>query len=70
VANDTNPQVAGSNSPTLSYSGLSAQSPVFTLLTSTLAGVLGPILQAAGVSVGGAEVADLSTNCGAISLVQ
>ena len=32
--------------------------------------VLGPVLQAAGVTVGGAEVADLSTTCGAVSLVQ
>ena len=29
-----------------------------------------PILQAAGVTVGGAEVAYLSTNCDAVSLVQ
>lgn len=69
VANGTNPQVAASITPP-SYSGLNPLSPVFTLLTSTLAGVLVPILQAAGVSVGGAEVADLSTNCGSVSLVQ
>ncbi|HXY29039.1 MAG TPA: pilus assembly protein TadG-related protein [Acidimicrobiales bacterium] len=67
---DTNPITVGSNSPTLSYSGLSTSSPVYTLLTSTLAGVLGPVLQAAGVPVGGAEVADLSTNCDAVSIVQ
>jgi hypothetical protein len=41
-----------------------------TLLTSTLTPVLGPILQAAGVSVGGVTVADLSYNCGAVSLVK
>ena len=49
---------------------MSGSSPVFTLLTSTLAGVLGPILQASGVTVGGAEVAYLSTDCDAVSLVQ
>jgi hypothetical protein len=43
---------------------------VFTLLSSTLPGVLGPVLQATGVTVGGAEVADLSTNCGSVSVVQ
>jgi len=69
-AADTNAITVGSNSPTLSYSGLSGSSPVYTLLTSTLPGVLGPVLQAAGVPVGGAEVADLSTNCNAVSIVQ
>jgi len=70
VSAGTNPITVGTNNPTLSYSGLSPLSPVFTLLTSTLAGVLGPVLQAAGVTVGGAEVADLSTTCDAVSLVQ
>jgi hypothetical protein len=39
-------------------------------LTSTLQPVLGPILQAAGVSVGGAVVADLNYNCGAVSIIK
>ena len=69
-AADTNPITVGSNSPTLSYAGLSSLSPVYTLLTSTLPGVYGPVLQAAGVTVGGGEVADLSTNCNAVSIVQ
>jgi hypothetical protein len=68
---DTNPQTVDSITPP-SYSGLTATnpSPLYTLATSTLFGVLEPILQAAGVSMGGAEVADLSTNCGSVSLVQ
>ena len=75
AAADTNPITVSSNStspyyPVPSYSGLSPSSPVFTLLTSTLPGVLGPVLQASGVSVGGAQVADLSTQCDAVSLVQ
>ncbi len=66
----SNPFTVGS--PALSYSGLTVTnpSPLYTLLTSTLSGVLAPILQAAGVSLGGAQVAGLSTNCGAVSLVQ
>jgi hypothetical protein len=40
------------------------------LLTSTLPPVLGPVLQAAGVSVGAVSVADLNYNCGAVSIVQ
>ncbi len=67
---DTNPITVGSNSPTLSYSGLSGSSPVYNLLTSILPGVYGPVLRAAGVPVGGADVADLSTNCNAVSIVQ
>ena len=71
VGNGTNPQLAGTTTPSLNYTGPTGNfSQVQTLLTSTLSTVLGPILQAAGVTVGGAEVADLSTNCGAVSLVQ
>jgi uncharacterized membrane protein len=66
LSSNANPQQAGSTSPALTYSGLSSTSPAYTFLTSTLAGVLGPVLQAAGVSVGGADVAFLGAN----SLVQ
>ena len=66
VANDTNPQVVGTSTPTLATGSLA----VGTLTGSVLNGVVGPILQAAGVAVGGAEVADLSTNCGSVALVQ
>jgi uncharacterized membrane protein len=60
-----NPVDAGSNTPTLIYSGTS--NPILTQLA---AGVLAPVLQTAGVAVGGAQTTDLSTNCGAVSLVQ
>jgi len=69
-AANTNPTSIGSTAPTLSYSGLTATGFANTLLTSTLQPVLGPILQAAGVSVGGAVVADLNYNCGAVSIVK
>jgi uncharacterized membrane protein len=52
-----------------SYNGLSTSSPAYSVLT-TLAGSLVPVLQASGVAVGGAQVAYLSTNCDAVSLVQ
>jgi hypothetical protein len=64
---NTNPTSYGTSMPT--YSG-TATGFAATLLTSTLSSVLGPILQAAGVSVGGVSVADLSYNCGAVSLVK
>jgi len=71
----TNPIVVSSNASypyyaTPSYAGLSPSSPVYNLLFSTLGGVLTPVLEAAGVAVGGADVADLSTQCDAVSLVQ
>ncbi len=62
---DTNPVSSGSTTPTLVYSGTS--NPVLTALA---AGVLAPVLQTVGVAVGGAQTTDLSTNCGAVSLVQ
>lgn len=62
----TNPQVVGTTTPTLTAGSL----VVGTLSGSVLNGVVGPILQAAGVSVAGAEVADLNANCGSVALVQ
>jgi len=77
VAADTNPITVSSNTtspyyPTPNWSGFSLgiSNPAYPVVTGQLAGVLGPVLQAAGVAVGGAEVADLSTNCDAVSLVQ
>ena len=72
VQNGTNPQSAGTTTPNPSWSGLTVTNPsaLYTLLTSTLQGVLGPILQVSGVSVGGAQVTDLSSNCGSVALVQ
>lgn len=68
----SNPLTPPALTPAFSYSGLTVptSNPIYTLLTSTLPGVLGPILQVVGAPVGGVQVADLSTNCGAVSLVQ
>jgi uncharacterized membrane protein len=66
-----NPQTVGTTSPSLSFGSLlGLGSVVSPLLNNTLGPVLGPVLQALGVSVGGAQVADLSTLCDSISLVQ
>jgi uncharacterized membrane protein len=72
AANGSNPQSVGTTTPNPTWSGLTVPiaSPVYSLLTSTLSGVLGPILQVVGASVGGIQVADLGTNCGSVSLVQ
>ncbi len=69
-AANTNPTAIGTTTPILSYSGLTATGFANTLLTSLLPPVLGPILQAAGVTVGGAVVADLNYNCGAVSIIK
>ncbi len=63
----TNPMQVGTTSPTLSYSGLGSS---LTTLPALLTGVFAPVLQAAGVAVGGATVADLNYNCGAVSIVK
>jgi uncharacterized membrane protein len=74
-----NPVQMGSTSPTVTISalgGLSAPvtallavSPVSTLVTQ-LQSALSGILQAAGVTVAGADVADLAANCDSVSLAQ
>lgn len=69
-ATPTNPLQLTTATPTLSYSGSTATGAVATLLNTTLPPVLGPVLQAAGASVGGATVADLDYNCGAVSIVK
>jgi uncharacterized membrane protein len=66
VTGDSNPQVV-SGSPIPSFTGLSGPA---TPVVAQAGAILVPILQAAGVSLGDASVADLSTDCGAVALVQ
>jgi uncharacterized membrane protein len=63
----SNPLYIGTTTPTLSFSGLGT---VVALLNTDLDSVLGPVLQALGVSLGGAQVAVLSAKCGNVELVQ
>jgi uncharacterized membrane protein len=67
-----NPINVATSTPTVSFGSQSGGLPVLvsTLLNTTLPPILGPVLQALGVEVAGAQVADLSTNCDAVSLVQ
>jgi len=64
---NTNPVQIGTTSPLLSWVGLSAP---LSGLPALMTGVLGPVLQATGVTVGGATIADLNYNCGAVSIVK
>ena len=71
AAAGTNPYQVAPASPTPTVTGLSGSTnPIVSTALSTVTGFLDPVLQAAGVSVGGASIADLSTDCGAVSLVQ
>ncbi len=70
AADDQNPITAAPTNPNPTFSPtIGSSSPVYAVMNAVQS-ALGPILQAAGVAIGGAEVADLSTNCGAVSLVQ
>jgi uncharacterized membrane protein len=65
----TNPILLGTTTPTVTYSpAIGLLSPVNALLNTTLAAVLGPTLQALGVSTGGAAVTDLGTDCNSVQL--
>jgi uncharacterized membrane protein len=67
----TNPEtVAGSTSPTLTFTNTGGLVGSLLSVGSVLADALQPLLQALGVSVAGAQVAGLSANCGPVSLVQ
>jgi uncharacterized membrane protein len=74
VSAATNPRNFGSTTPTLTWGtsllGLGLDTNVLALLNSNLQSVLGPILQAAGASVGGAQVADTWARCDAVEIVQ
>jgi uncharacterized membrane protein len=67
-----NPINVATSTPTVSFGLLPGSLPVLvsTLLNTTVPPILGPVLQALGVEVAGAQVADLSTNCAAVSLVK
>jgi uncharacterized membrane protein len=60
-------QSVGSSSPTAT---VGSGPNVVSALLNTLTTSLGPILQALGVTVGGAQVAALSATCGAAALAQ
>ena len=75
--NPTNPVNIGTTAPTavLTFGGVagglnSLVSGLLSPTSSVLAEAYGPVLQGLGVTVAGAQIADLSTNCGAVSLVQ
>jgi uncharacterized membrane protein len=65
-ANPSNPKQLGTSSPTPTISNASGQWTTVGPLLAPLDAILGPILQAAGVTVGGANVADLGLDCDAI----
>ncbi len=65
----TNPRQLGTDAPIPSFSN---QVGLWSLISGTMTGVvqdaIGPLLQAAGVTLAGADVADLGTDCDAIEI--
>ena len=66
----TNPESVGSTTPTLTFTAASGANSDVTDTMGVLATAYGPVLQAVGLTVGGATVAGLSDNCGTVALVQ
>jgi uncharacterized membrane protein len=66
---DTNPIQIGTDDPQPSFSNeVGLWSSISGTMTTVVADAIGPLLQAAGVTVGGADVADLGTDCDAIEI--
>ncbi len=66
----TNPESVGSSSPTLQFAAAGGANPDVTATMGVLTTVYGPVLQALGLTVGGADIEALSANCGTVSLAQ
>jgi uncharacterized membrane protein len=73
IQTNANPVAIGTNAPVVTFGGiLGTLAPSVLLLlnsTSALSTELGPLMQALGVSFAGAQVAALSADCAAVSLV-
>jgi uncharacterized membrane protein len=66
----TNPWTLVPTTTTPSYSGTTGLWSSVQPWMSVVEPLLEPVLQAVGVALGGAQLADLSANCGSVSLVQ
>jgi uncharacterized membrane protein len=69
VSAGTNPRQVGTDDPLPTFSN---EVGLWSLISADMTGIvgdaIGPLLQAAGVTVGGADVADLGTDCDAIEI--
>jgi uncharacterized membrane protein len=70
VANNSNPESVGSTSPSFQFTAAGGANASAVSTMGVLDPALGPVLQALGLTVGGAQVAGLSANCGTVSLAQ
>jgi len=66
----SNPVSIGSSSPTFTFSAATGANADVSATMGVLDSAYAPVLQALGLTVGGAQVAALSANCGTVSLVQ
>jgi uncharacterized membrane protein len=58
------------NPPVLTFTAANGANSDVTDTMGVLSGAYGPVLQALGITVGGATIAGLAANCGTVSLVQ
>ena len=69
VSAGTNPRQVGTDDPLPTFTN---EVGLWSLISADMTGIvgdaIGPLLQAAGVTVGGADVADLGTDCDAIEI--
>jgi uncharacterized membrane protein len=70
VSGATNPRNFGTTTPSITVSGLGLVPSLVGTVLSTAQGALGPVLQATGFSVGGAQVAATSADCDDVSIVK
>jgi hypothetical protein len=66
----TNPESVGTSTPTLTFTPAGGANPDVSATMGVLATTYGPVLQALGLTVGGADIEAFPANCGTVSLVQ
>ncbi len=66
----TNPESVGTSTPTLTFTAAGGANGDVTATMGVLATTYGPVLQALGLTVAGADIEAFPANCGTVSLVQ
>ena len=66
----TNPESVGTSTPTLTFSPAGGANADVSATMGVLATTYGPVLQALGLTVAGADIEAFPANCGTVSLVQ
>jgi hypothetical protein len=67
---NTNPESVGSTTPSFTFTAATGASSNVTATMGVVAAAYGPVLQALGLTVAGAQVEGYNADCGTVSLVQ